>query len=500
MSTTTGNVAPDRVVSAAPEHIRVAVLGGRTQLDVALPLDVPVSAFLPDLARLISSRDVVHDEDPTTKEQRRTFWVLSRFDAGEEGDGEVPPDHTLRQAGVLNGHRLRLTPQRALSPPTLYDDVVDAAARLNKASYAAWGAQSARVTALVGAHLTALALLLLILQPGSTAQRPVLLGLAVVVVVALVTVAAVAHRTFGLDDVAAGIGWAAIPLTAVVAGVLLMPLQAYGVAAVCAVVVVCNAIAHRIIGAGSWAYLATSVMAVLGGVATLSHAVGGPLNVVCVTLAGVAALLCSAVPRLTARLGRVKARPVESTTERGDELGFGSPFAPPKVTEATRSAASSATLPTAEAVWARVHDAAVTRSALSAGLATTAGVAVAVLLLQGAAVTWSVFAFALLCTVILGSCGRRPGTWFERAAAAVPAAVLLAVICVLAQRGVPHIPVTAVGVLAAVAVGAVVAGSSTRTGASRRAAALLSYLEYVALASLLPMALWALDAYELLRS
>ncbi|MEX3648959.1 EsaB/YukD family protein [Mycolicibacterium porcinum] len=48
---------PVHVVSAAPEAIRVSVVGGRTQLDVALPADVPVAAFLPELARLIKSRD-----------------------------------------------------------------------------------------------------------------------------------------------------------------------------------------------------------------------------------------------------------------------------------------------------------------------------------------------------------------------------------------------------------------------------------------------------------
>ena len=40
-----------QVVSAAPDQIRVSVLGGHTQLDVALPADVQVAAFLPELAR-----------------------------------------------------------------------------------------------------------------------------------------------------------------------------------------------------------------------------------------------------------------------------------------------------------------------------------------------------------------------------------------------------------------------------------------------------------------
>ena len=489
-----GDTATLRVLSAEPELIRVAVLGGRTQLDVALPLDVPVSAFIPDLARLIRSRDVEHDEDPATKEQRRTFWVLSRF----ESDEEVAPNHTLRQAGVSGGQRLRLTPQRALSPPTLYDDVVDAAARLNKASYAAWGAQAARFTAIAGVHLIVMALLLLIVQPGDTAQRPVLAGLAGAVVIALLTVAAVAHRTFGLDGVAAGIGWATIPLTAVIAWVFLLPLHVYGLAAVCGVVVIVNVVSYRIVAAGHWAYLATSVLAGLVGVAVLCHGLGVTLNVVCVTLAVLAVLLCATVPRLTSRLGRVESAPVDSVAAHDDELGFDNPFAPAGEPDPDRTAASIDTLPTAEAVWARVRYAAVTRSALSTGLSTTVAVAVAVLLLDGDVVPWSVFAFALTCTAVLGLRSRLSGAWFERAALAVPAAASLVATCVLAQRGTAPIPMTAFGVLlvvAVIAVIAVIAGSLDRDGSSHRVAALLSYLDYVALAAVLPTALWALGIY-----
>ncbi|AMD56028.1 hypothetical protein ATO49_26355 [Mycolicibacterium fortuitum subsp. fortuitum DSM 46621 = ATCC 6841 = JCM 6387] len=83
------------VVSAAPEVIRVSVVGGRTQLDVALPADIPVAAFLPELARLIKSRDAERAEDLTDRDERRTFWVLSR--AG--GADALDPDRSLRAAG-----------------------------------------------------------------------------------------------------------------------------------------------------------------------------------------------------------------------------------------------------------------------------------------------------------------------------------------------------------------------------------------------------------------
>ena len=45
------------VVSAAPELVRLSLLGGRTQVDVSLPLDVPVAGLIPQLAKLIRSGD-----------------------------------------------------------------------------------------------------------------------------------------------------------------------------------------------------------------------------------------------------------------------------------------------------------------------------------------------------------------------------------------------------------------------------------------------------------
>ncbi|MFD9804853.1 EsaB/YukD family protein, partial [Streptomyces sp. NPDC059071] len=39
--------------AAEPELCRVSVIGGNTQLDVGLPANVPIAAFIGDLVRLI---------------------------------------------------------------------------------------------------------------------------------------------------------------------------------------------------------------------------------------------------------------------------------------------------------------------------------------------------------------------------------------------------------------------------------------------------------------
>jgi type VII secretion integral membrane protein EccD len=480
-----------QVVSAAPERIRVSVLGSHTQLDIALPLDVPVSGFVPDLARLVSSRGRGRDDD-SISDERRTFWVLSRFDTGRA----LSPEQTLREAGVVNGALLRLSPERALSPPTLYDDVVDAAARLNKVAYAAWDAASARWMAFVGTYLGAAAFVYLLVGGVFPADRAAKVGIAAVAVLALVGAATIAWRSYGLVDVATALGGAAIPITAAIAWTVLSGYGEYGIAAACGIVLVLNIAYYRVVGIGHWAYLASSVPVVFGALALLGHAAGLRVDVVCVITAVTATLMGLAVSRLTVRLGRFETPTIDAEVDR-DEWAFENPFVPPASMKAERDADSGAAMPTAEAVWTQVRSAALTRAALVTGLAASVTLSAALLLRDHAAVGWPAFTFALVSAVVLGLRSRVPDTWFERAGSAVPAVALLVITCVIAQDGRAPIPVTAVGLLLAVAVGAALAAALPEsTLGSRRLGTILTYLEYLAVASLVPLTLWVIGIYD----
>lgn len=479
-----------RVVSAAPERIRVSVFGGRTQLDIALPLDIPVSGFISELARLVRSRDVPDEGDTETKNERRTFWVLSRFDSG----AELLPDQTLREAGVVNGELLRLSAERALSPPTLYDDVVDAAARLNKASYISWDARSARWMSFIAVHLIAVALVVCLAHPVFAEQRWVIAALAGATVVALIGAAAVAQRSYGAGDVAAAIGWAAIPITAGIDWSLLARHGDYWAAAGWAVLPLLCFVYYRVIGSGHWAYIAASMLAGLGSAATLSHAIGARLDAVCIALTLIATLACLAVGRLTSRLGRFPA-PTVATEDARSEWDFENPFVSAPTAQVTSAEELSAIIPTAESVWEKAWSAALTRSALYCGLASAATVGAAVLLRSDAGVSWPTYLFALVCAAALGLRSRVLGSWVERAGLAVPALALALTTATLAQNGPAPIPIAALGVLLGIGVLAAVIGLWS-AGASARMSAPLAYLEYATVGSLLPLALWALGCFE----
>jgi type VII secretion integral membrane protein EccD len=367
---------------------------------------------------------------------------------------------------------------------------------LNKSAYAAWNAVAARWMAFAGVHLIALALVYCLVGRVGAPNHYVIVGLAAAVVLTLVGGATMAHRSYGLGDVAAGLGWAAIPITAGIAFALLSRYGQFGLAAACGTVLVLCAVYDRVIGTGRWAYLASALTFGLVGVAMVGRALAVRADIVFVTSAGLAILGCLVVRRLTARLGRFETPTVAVETNRED-WDFENPFEPSASTK-KRDDDSATAMPTAEAVWTRAKSAAITRAALLTGLAVAAAVFVTMLLRSsGGVIDWSVFAFALACASVLALRSRTFDTSLECAGLAVPALTILLTVCAAAQQGVRPMPVAALGALLVVAIGAALTGLS-RSGrpTPHRLATLLSYLEYVAVGSLIPLALWVVGVYQ----
>lgn len=464
-----------QMVPAAPDQLRVSVLGGHTQLDVALPADVPVTAFLPELAALIRSRETRPDADVADRDERRTFWVLSRIDGGTV----LAPNETLRDAGVSNGELLRISAQRALTPPTLHDDVVDAAARLNRAAYAAWNPAAAKVMAFAGLWLGAAVWVMFLMADALAAHRMVVVVGAGFTAVSLIAGAAVVRRTLDLTDVATAAGWSALAVTAAVVWVLAAPYGAGGFAVACAILLALTGLCYRVIGTGHWAYLAAAVVFAFGGLAVTSRALGGRAEVIAALATAIAVLGCLVTPKLTVRLPRSAAP--KPPKDRDDD----DPFA---LTEETSSGSA---MPSAEQVWARVHAVELARAGLLAGLAVVVVVGAATLLRTRTEL--SAFVFALTCAAVLALRTRTAPTWQERAALAVPAVALSLIACVQSQSGPAPLRFAGVGVLVAVAVLAVLAGL-VKPG--RRMSTAFAYLEYVTVAALVPLALWPVGVYE----
>jgi type VII secretion integral membrane protein EccD len=470
-----GELHSVEVVSAVPDQFRVSVLGENTQLDVAVPADVPVAAFLPELAQMVGSRQARRDDEVAHRDERRTFWVLSRV----AGDVSLAPNETLREAGVSNGELLRISARRALSPPTLYDDVVDAAARLNRAAYAAWNPTAAKVMAFAGLWLVSAVWVIFLSADALAAHRtPLAIG-AGFMTVAMVVAAAVVHRVLNIIDIAVATGWAGLATTTALVWLFARPWGATGLAIGCAALLVVAGVYYRVIGTGHWAYIAAAVIFAFGAAALTGRAVDGRTDVIASVTAIITVLTCLAVPAMTRKWARLP------TSAPGGRSGDDDPFTPSEV-------ADSAEIPTAEQVRDRVRAVELTRSGLLAGLAVVAVASATVLL--NTRTELSAFIFALVCAAVLALRSVAAPTWFERGATSVPALALTLIACVQAQSGAAPLRYAGVGVLATVMVLAVLAGSVVSRGS--RISTALAYLDYLAVAALVPLALWPLGVYD----
>lgn len=128
-----------------PQLCGVSVIGGNTQVDVALPATFPIANFTPDVGTLTASRNPdlsEHEEDGPPAARHRT---LSRL-----GHTAIDPVRTLTEAAVFDGDLLVLGTVDSVDCPALFDDVIDAVARLTD-SFRGWTAESAGPAGLGGA-------------------------------------------------------------------------------------------------------------------------------------------------------------------------------------------------------------------------------------------------------------------------------------------------------------------------------------------------------------
>ncbi len=479
-----------QVVSPAPQLTRVSVLCRKTQVDVSLPLDVPIASVLPHLVKLSGADESAHtdtSDDPSTSQAKNTIWVLSRHD----GKTPLMPEITLREASVAEGELLRLTAERALSAPTLYDDVVDAAARLNKARYPGWDGTAARWMAFAGVYLVSGVWVYFLAARPFAAKHAALAVPSVAVALALAATAALAYRRHAQRDTGAALGWAVLPIAAAVAWLALHGFGGYGLAGACGALAVVAAALFRFVGTGRCGYLAVQVISGFVGLALVAHTAGLRASFVGAALALTATLGCLAVPRLTVLFARVKPLLRDYDRSGASATNVSHPSPPPG-----SKGSDTVTQPAAETVWARVESGTLTRSALYTGLAVSGALGAVVVLTSSARVHWSGLAFALGCAAAFGFHTQQPATAVERAGLAIPAVALTVVSCVLAQNGSQPIPIASFGALLAIAVVFAVIGAAGRPGRQlKRLKISLAYLTYLITAALIPLALWAIGGY-----
>ena len=452
------------IVSPVPDLVRVAVIGAHRQVDLSLPLDVPVALLVPEVVRLVHDAPAGGATPPPAPAADRptdVVWVL----VGAQPGGPLAPDGTLRDAGVGQDGVLYLQGRPIQAAPTLYDDVVDAAARLNQSGHAGWDPAAARGVAHLGVCLAAAAWIHLVLVDASSPRRAALLGLSAFVTVTLLVVAAIVPRSGGAPRSGAVLGWACLSVAAAGCWAALAPYGSLALAGgALALILLCGA-GYRLVGAGAGGFAAAGVFFACAAVTLAAREAGLTGFAAAVCLAVGATLATLAVPRLTARWDY--SRPARPDPADG---------------QAPVGSAAAREL----------------RAGLYTGLAVGVCFAGVAALWAAPTPSWPTLGFAVVCAAALGL--PRPGTRSgpEWAASGLPALALFVAAAVAGVRG--DAPMSAAGASALLA-GAIVlaaAGSRWRPGSDRPQRhwrTLVALCSYLAFALIVPSALWAAAAH-----
>lgn len=134
-------------------YCRVTVVSGNRHVDLALPSVLPVSDVVPQILRFCS---------PGDRPDRPSAWTLARL-----GGSSISLEHSLADAGVLDGDVLELRSVEASPRPAYVEDVRDAIEDAVDESGGQWRTETSRGFILV---VSAIGLALMALL--SFARRP----------------------------------------------------------------------------------------------------------------------------------------------------------------------------------------------------------------------------------------------------------------------------------------------------------------------------------------
>ncbi|MEV6256604.1 type VII secretion integral membrane protein EccD [Nocardia sp. NPDC051911] len=476
-----------------PQLCRVSVIGGNTQVDVALPATIPIATFIPDVVTLIASRNPdlsEHEEDGPLVARH---WTLSRL-----GHTAIDPVRTLTEAEVFDGDLLVLAAVDSVDSPALFDDVIDAVARLTDNSFRGWTAESAGLAGLGGAiAAVASACLLLLYAAGHGAGGW----------------AGAAGSGFGLL-VLVGAGlvarWYAATLPATVLALCGLLLMGAGAAALvpglpgaphlllsCAVTILLATVAMRVIAVRPTMFTAVITIAAfgLGAAGTTTVWQVAPSK----TAAGViffALLGITLTPRIAVAAARLPVPPVPTAGGVIDPRDH-----EPRPTIEGIGAIGATSIPSAAGLGERARRANDYQSGMIAGIVTVTVIATIMVVATARDHLWQTALLAVAVGIVLARRGRAFSDLTQAAllvlggcSALIPPMVLLGT--QLTDAALPA--AGALLVVAALALLIGVAGPKLEISPVVQRAGEL--LEYLMICLIGPLVFWIIDVYALARN
>ncbi|MFT4042256.1 MAG: type VII secretion integral membrane protein EccD [Gordonia sp. (in: high G+C Gram-positive bacteria)] len=511
-----------------PMLVRVSVLGGNTQLDVALPAAIPVAALIGELVAHIESRSPARrdpddpESDPSARPGERPHDRQHRWTLALVGGGApIPPNRSLTDAGIRDGDLLLLQSVRTGEAPVLFDDVVDAIARLNESHFLAWTPRAARHLAFAATLLasTTAAVSISTARAVGAGQWVALLGGAAAL--GFLAAAVIVARHYRDATTATVLSAAAMP--PVFAGGLLAVPDGFGAPHLgvgCALVLLAATGFYRVTAVGPITHSAFTSAALLGGSACLAIMFTDlPVPKVAATTAAGGLLIICLAPRATILLAKLPLPPVPTAGAPLDHLNPDRDAIEPAPTIEGIGAIGAIALPNADALELRARLANSYLCGIIAGVtAVTAAAAVLAAVLPSAATTSAAtpsggstgallsefdvkpVVFAAIIGAALCLRGRSHSDLTQAVTLIIGGTLIFAATTIGLAFGARQWPFIGFGLAIVMAILAlsvgVIAPGHDFSPLMRRAAEII---EYILLASVIPLLLWILDLYQTVR-
>lgn len=461
----------------------MTILAKHTQVDMAIPVDVPVALVIPSVVDMVAQHSRSNTFDNEGERYEPAEWVLARI-----GHPPFSNSLSLGEQGVRDGELLMLESASHTAPTPLFDDIMYNVAIADAEHYRSWTPKTARITGSVLAAITMLVGCFGLLAAPDALPSWITGSVALFVAILCVVAGTVLSRMYGDTSAALVLGGCALP-TAFTGGMLLVP-DHYGWAHLLlggALLGATAVLAWRVTGVGLALFIGTATISVfIVPAALVGLLTDQPVKAVGAVVAALGLAALSLAPRVSMALAKLPLPPVPSP---------GTPIDPTEDDPDDHRA-----LPTLDALRARSERA---RNYL-AGLvgATTLVTVVGALLSTDAGADdpfWPGIALALVCSVVL-MFRSRTYAGAEQAIVLIAggsAIVLLMLVGVSVEMEQPLLVFgAAVTILIAALVIGLIVPNQSATPPMRRAAELL---EYAFVAAVLPLVFWVADLYSLVR-
>ena len=461
----------------------MTILAKHTQVDMAIPVDVPVALVIPSVVDMVAQHSRSNDFDNDGERYEPAEWVLARI-----GHPPFSNSLSLGEHGVRDGELLMLESASHTAPTPLFDDIMYNVAIADADHYRSWTPKTARITGSVLAAVTMLVGCFGLLAAPDALPFWVTGSLALLVAILCVVAGTVLSRMYGDTSAALVLGGCALP-TAFTGGMLVVP-DHYGWAHLLLGATLFGAtavLAWRVTGVGLALFIGAAAISVFVIPAALVGLLTDqPVKAIGAVVAAVGLLGLSLSPRVSMLLAKLPLPPVPSP---------GTPIDPTEDDPDDHRA-----LPTLDALRARSERA---RNYL-AGLvtATTLVTVVGALLAIDATADdpyWPGIALALVCAAVL-MFRSRTYAGAEQAIVLIAGGASIVLIMLIGVALEMRQPLVVFGAALAILVAALVIGlivpNQSATPPMRRAVELL---EYAFVAAVLPLVFWVAELYSLVR-